>query len=325
VGPARSVNSVRGIAGSHHCLNVTIRSGVTRAIGTYPELLLVLAGAVVGLSAGRPLRWVGGRQGINVLLAILVFATAVTVSTDSLRRLASSWRQLAAALAMGVTVLPAISWLSSRIVAAGSLRDGIMVIGIAPCEIASVATTALAGGEAALAAAVLIGSTALSVALAGVILALEANQAHVHPLHILVNLVIVVALPLTAGLVVGARARLSEPNKASATTTATAALVGLVALVAAQVHIGAAYGAVLIAIVVIVAVSALLGSALGRNTTKGQAIPLLLTISMRDFAIAAGLASAAFGPSAAAPLGLYGVVVILWGTAVAGRLRARQT
>jgi predicted Na+-dependent transporter len=294
---------------------VTIRSGVTRMVGTYPELLLVLVAAVVGLGVGRPLRWAGGHQGINILLAVLVFATAITVSTDSLRRLTSSWKQLGAALALGITVLPAISWLASRIVA----------IGVAPCEIASVATTALAGGEAALAAAVLIGSTTLSVALAGVILSLEANQSHVHPLHILVNLCVVVALPLVVGLLVSAKAPLSRAGEANATKVATAALVGLVALVAAQVHIGVAYVAVLIAIVIIVAVSAVLGSALGRTTTKSQATPLLLTISMRDFAIAAGLATAAFGPSAAAPLGLYGVVVIVWGTAVAGRLRIRPT
>ena len=33
---------------------------------------------------------------------------------------------------------------------------------------------------------------------------------------------------------------------------------------------------------------------------------------MRDFAIAAGLAAAAFGPAAAAPLGLYGIAVLIW-------------
>jgi hypothetical protein len=44
---------------------------------------------------------------------------------------------------------------------------------------------------------------------------------------------------------------------------------------------------------------------------------------MRDFAIAAGLATAAFGTSAAAPLGLYGMMVLLWGTGAAGWLRQR--
>jgi len=44
---------------------------------------------------------------------------------------------------------------------------------------------------------------------------------------------------------------------------------------------------------------------------------------MRDFAIAAGLAAAAFGPAAAAPLGLYGIMVLVWGTAVGSALRGR--
>jgi len=45
---------------------------------------------------------------------------------------------------------------------------------------------------------------------------------------------------------------------------------------------------------------------------------------MRDFAIAAGLAATAFGPAAAAPLGLYGILVLVWGTAMAGVLRQRS-
>jgi hypothetical protein len=46
---------------------------------------------------------------------------------------------------------------------------------------------------------------------------------------------------------------------------------------------------------------------------------------MRDFAIAAGIAATAFGPAAAAPLGLYGIVALVWGTALAGALRQRTT
>jgi predicted Na+-dependent transporter len=51
---------------------------------------------------------------------------------------------------------------------------------------------------------------------------------------------------------------------------------------------------------------------------------ILLTTSMRDFAIAAALAAAAFGPSAAAPLGVYGMAVLIWGTGSAGFMRARS-
>jgi BASS family bile acid:Na+ symporter len=299
-------------------------SRVARIVGAYPELLLVLCAAGIGLAVSRPLRWLDSHQGINAFLAVLVFATAVTVPIDALGRLAARWRRLAVALVAGATVLPAVSWVASRIVSAGPLRNGIMAVGLAPCEIASVATTALAGGDPAIAAAVLIGSTVLSVATAGAILSLEASGAQVHPLHILVNLAVVVALPLAAGLLLRAKAGITGGREAAARKTATAALGVLVALVAAQVNLATTYVAVFAAIVIIIGVSAGLGLALGRATTTDLSIPLLLTSSMRDFAIAAGLASTAFGASAAAPLGLYGVLVIVWGTAIAGRLRAKN-
>jgi ACR3 family arsenite efflux pump ArsB len=85
------------------------------------------------------------------------------------------------ALAAGVIVPPVLSWAVAQMVAAGPLRDGIMTIGLAPCEIASVATTALAAGEAALSAGILIGSALITVAAAGPILALEAGHASIHP------------------------------------------------------------------------------------------------------------------------------------------------
>ncbi len=117
------------------------------------------------------------------------------------------WPSLLAALAAGITLLPALSWAVSLIVAPGSLRHGIMTAGLAPCEIASVATTAMAGGEAALSAGVLIGSTVIAVAAAGPILTLEAGHAAVRPGHIIISLALVVALPLAAGVLLRARIR----------------------------------------------------------------------------------------------------------------------
>jgi len=303
-----------------------------RAIfASYPELVAVLAAAVLGLSVQRPLAWLAGHQGINVLLAILVFATAITIDPAALRRLARAWRSLLTALAVGITVLPALSWAASRLVAAGSLRDGVMAVGLAPCEIASVATTAMAGGEAAVAAGVLIGSTVAAVALAGPILTLEAGRAGVSPGGIIANLALVVALPLAVGLAARASAGrlaatrvLATPRaEAFAGRIALAAVAALVALIAAEVHLSAAYLAVAAALLVFLLGSALAGRALGARSARPTATALLLTTSMRDFAIAAGLAAAAFGPAAAAPLGLYGVLVLVWGTAVAGLLRQR--
>ena len=336
-------------------------------LASYPELAAVLAAAIIGLSVQRPLAWLAARQGINVLLAVLVFATAVTIEPAALRRAAAAWRPLLAALAIGVTVLPALAWAAARMVPAGPLRDGVLTVGLAPCEIASVATTAMAGGEAAVAAGLLIGSTVAAVAVAGPILALEAGRAGFSPSGVIGNLALVVALPLAVGIALRAsagpaadvraersprapappavgvraeraptrislRAWLSATTRALATPraqriashVALAAVAALVALIAAEVHFSAGYAAVAAALVVFLLASVVVGRLLGLRAPRPVAAALLLTTSMRDFAIAAGLAAAAFGPAAAAPLGLYGILVLVWGTAAAGALRHRE-
>ena len=348
-------------------------------LARYPELAAVLVAAIIGLSVQRPLAWLAARQGINVLLAVLVFATAVTIEPAALRRAAAAWPRLLAALAIGVTVLPALSWTVARMVPAGPLRDGVLTVGLAPCEIASVATTAMARGEAAIAAGALIGSTVIAVAIAGPILALEAGHAGFSPGGVIANLALVVALPLAAGIALRASARPSadvraersrrapdppppgirdeRPLRASdppavgvpeeraptriawrawsataralatpraqraASHVALAAVAALVALIAAEVHLSAGYATVAAALVVFLLASAVVGRLLGLRAPRPVAAALLLTTSMRDFAIAAGLATAAFGPAAAAPLGLYGILVLVWGTAAAGALR----
>ena len=300
-----------------------------RVLAAYPELAAVLVAAVAGLSARRPFGWLTAHQGINALLVILVLATAVTIDPDALRRLARAWRHVAVAVLAGVTVLPALSWAAAQLVPAGPLRDGVLVTGLAPCEIASVATTALAGGEAAVAAGVLIGSTIATVLFAAPILTLEAGRAGFSPAGVIANLAIVVALPLAAGITlrcgIPATARFLGTGAAqrAAARTALAAVAALVALVAAEVRPSASYGAVAAALLLFLAVSAVIGRLLGARSPRPVGAALLLTTSMRDFAIAAALAAAAFGPAAAAPLGLYGVAVLVWGTATAGTLRAR--
>jgi predicted Na+-dependent transporter len=381
-------------------------SRVRSLVAGYPELALILVAAACGLVWQPPLAWLAGHQGINAVLVALVFATAVTIEPAAIGRIAGAWRSLAAALLAGITALPALSWAVARIVPDGPLRDGVLTLGLAPCEIASVATTAMAGGDVALSAGVLIGSTVITVLFAGPLLRLEASGpggANVSPAGIIVSLALVVALPLAAGMTlrwrVRSAARLSKP--AAATAMIMVAL--LVALIAAEVRLSARYWTVAAALAAFLAGSAVLGWLLGwlsgslpgwpphsppgslphslphsppgspphsppgspphsppgspphsppgspphsppgspprsppgwlpgslphspRRIRPGRPAraALLLTTSMRDFAIAAGLAAAAFGTGAAAPLGLYGILVLAWGTAAAGFLRRR--
>jgi predicted Na+-dependent transporter len=304
-----------------------------RLIAGYPELIAVLVAAVIGLTVQPPLAWLASHQGINILLAVLVFATGITIAPAAVRGATAAWPSLLAVVAAGITVLPALSWAVSRFVAAGPLRDGVMTVGLAPSEIASVAITAMAGGEAALSAGILIGSTVTTVAVAGPVLALEAGHAAVRsansphpasavdPAHIVASLALVVALPLAAGLALRARVPLTPRAEPAAAVTATVTVAALVAVIASQVHLSGRYLPVAAALGLFLAGSAVAGRLLGARSARPAAAAVLLTTSMRDFAIAAGLAAAAFGPAAAAPLGVYGILVLGWGTAAAGVLR----
>jgi predicted Na+-dependent transporter len=299
-------------------------TGLGRAtLSKYRELVLVGAAAVIGLTVHRPLLWLVRHQGIDAFLVVLVFSTALGIAPRSLRRLPSSWRPLCLALAVGIGVLPLLSWLAAQLVTLGALRHGVMTIGLAPCEIASIATTAMAGGDVALAGGVLIGSTVLTVALAGPILAIEAPGTSVHPGHIVVNLLLIVAAPLAAGVTLRSLVALPPRAELAASNTSALAVAVLVALVAAEVRFSTAYVPVVAAVLAFLAASAVVGHLVGQIGGRASRQALLLTVSMRDFAIAAGLATAAFGPAAAAPLGLYGVAVLVWGTGAAGFMRAR--
>jgi predicted Na+-dependent transporter len=229
------------------------------------------------------------------------------------------------ALVLGITVLPVLAWADGFLVHAGPLRDGVLTIGLAPCEIASIAMTAAAGGEVALTGGILIGSTVCTVALSGPILGLEVAHAVVHPAHIITNLALVVILPLLAALLLRIRLPLPASLEGAAAGTGAVAVAGLVALIASQVHFALAYVGVVAAIALFMGATIGVGIVMAKRTAREIGRSLLLTVSMRDFAIAAGLAAAAFGPKAAAPLGLYGIAVLAWGTGCAGFLRARDT
>jgi len=321
----RSTESCR--ATESHRTTRTWRSvlvGLGHGARDYLELLAVLAAVAVGLTIRSPLAWAASHDGIDILLGILVFAVGLTIEPAAIRRLPRHWRPLLFTVASGVTVLPALAWAVGHLVAPGFLRDGVLTVGLAPCEIASVATTTLAGGEAVLATGVLIASTLATIAVAGPILSLEVGHSAVHPAAIAANLALVVLLPLVAGMAVRACVAFGQPWTNVATTVAMLTVAGLVAEIAAEIHFAAGYLGVAGALVAYVAGSALVGQGLGLRSDRPVATAVLLTVSMRDFAIAAGLAAAAFGAAAAAPLGLYGVAVLGWGTAVVGWRRQRS-
>ncbi|GAC1517693.1 MAG: hypothetical protein NVS1B12_05050 [Acidimicrobiales bacterium] len=287
------------------------------ASDSHIELVLVAGAAVLSQAVPEPARFLVDHRGLDVSLAVLVFATAIAIPPSAFRGLSTNAGRLTTALASGAVILPVLSWALSHLVHPLALRRGVLTVGLAPAEIASVATTSLAGGDSAVAAGMLVGSTLLTVAAAGVGLRLLGGGGPIHLLPLLTNLGLVVGAPMIAGIAIRTRLTLSDRQEAAAERLSVAVVTLLVWLVASNVNLSVSYIAVAVALLLFVGGSAVLGVALGCRAPTPIATALLLTTSMRDFAVAAAIAVAAFGAASAAPLGLYGVIAIGWGMAVA--------
>lgn len=284
-------------------------------------LPLVLASAVLGGTVPGPARWGVEHGGITTALTVLVLAVGLGLPVTELTRTRAHSQRIVVVVAVPVVVLPALAWAASRLVSPGPLRDGVISAGVAPTEVAAVALAALAGGSAALAATVLIGSTLTTILLAAPTLdLLTTTPTSSSNGSLLITLLANVALPLTVGITL--RAALPGRHEPAADTVSsggtTLAVLVLIWLVASQAHLGSTYLQAGLALLLFLGASTLTGALLTRGLPAAIRTSLLLPVAMRDFAIAAGIAAHAFGPPAAAPLALYGVLVLVLG-AVAAR------
>ncbi len=280
-------------------------------------MVFVIAAGAAGVAAPSPGRAVAAGNGIDIALAVLVFATGLSLRLADLAAVRLAWRRIAVVLLVSTTALPVLAWAASHLIGDAVLRSGMQTVGVAPAEVATVALCVIAGGEAAVCATLLAASTIICVVAAGPIMSLLGASVIVSSAGLLGNLAVVIALPLAAGIAL--RAVWSPGPRLDAVVRLVTVLALLLLLwqVASQIKLDLAYTRVIIALVAYVAGSAVLGKVLAARAPARRATAVLLPVAMRDFAVAAGIATAAFGPAAAAPLGAYGVLVLLAGSAVA--------
>ncbi len=288
-------------------------------------LVLVLAVAAVGAAGPAPGRALAAANGIDTALAVLVFATGLSIRLADLAAVRLAWRRITVVLLVSTAALPVLAWAASLLIGDPVLRSGMQTVGVAPAEVATVALCVIAGGDAAVCATLLAASTVITVVAAGPILSLLGAPVIVSAAGLLGNLAAVIALPLAAGIAVRAAWSPGPGLDAVVRLVTVLALLVLLWQVASQIKVDSAYTRVIIALVVYVAGSAVLGRVLATGAPAGRATAVLLPVAMRDFAVAAGIAAAAFGPAAAAPLGAYGVLVLLAGSGVTLIARRRPS
>ncbi|HET9072529.1 MAG TPA: bile acid:sodium symporter [Acidimicrobiales bacterium] len=277
--------------------------------------LVVVVGGV-GVAVGAPARVLDRAGAVDPTLAVLVFTAGLTIDAAGLGDARWHWARFVTVLAASSVALPALAWALAQLVP-GPARDGILAVGVAPSEVASLGLAAMAGGEVAVSAALLIASSVVTVVASGPILTLESGAAGVHAGGLLTTLALVVGLPLAAG---AAARRLLDGRPGlldAGRLLGIAVLLGLLWEVAGEVQLRVAYLAVTAALAGFLAGAGLLGWLLARGLPAPTRPAVLLPVSMRDFAVAAGIAASAFGPRAVGPLGVYGLLVLLAGAVVA--------
>ena len=256
----------------------------SHAARAYEELVLIVGVAVLSQAVPGPARLVVDHSGLDVCLAVLVLVTALSIPPAAFRSLGALGGRLVAALAAGSVILPALSWLVSRLVSVASLRRGVLVVGLAPAEVASVAAASLAGANAPVAAFLLVTSTLVTVGGAGIALRWLGGAADINVLGLLGHLALIVGAPMTVGLVLRAQFSVLARFELVLARLSVALVTVLVWLVASQVRLSSAYLGVAVALVLFLAASAIVGVALGWKAPRPVATAVLLSTSIRDFA-----------------------------------------
>jgi predicted Na+-dependent transporter len=278
-------------------------------------LPLALAAALLGLVAPAP----GLAARSDLLLAALVLLTALGVPPEAPAALRRRGR-LVLALSLGpLAVLAPLAWALSRAFAS-PVREGLLALGLAPTEVAAAGLVALAGGEAALVLAVVCGSLAASAVAGPLLLATLGDAPGADPLPLAARFALVVLAPLAIGLLTRARVPRLAAGDDDLAAAATVVLALLVYASLGATDLGglgsaaAGAGAFLAATAAVAVVAVRL---LGRPDRPAAA----LAIALRDFAVASALAGQAYGAAAAGVAGVYGVLMLVAGAAVATWLR----
>ncbi len=295
---------------------------VSRLLALAPRWLTPIALLAAALGLLAPSATLAAHS--DLVLALLVLATALGISFAELARLRNHVREVAILSLAALPLLAGAAWLLGRPFAP-VVRDGLLAVGLTSAEVAAVGLVALAGADATIALGVLTGSLVLA-ALVGplAIGPLSGATVHVGAGDLLGRFALVVLVPLLVGIAARSRRELSSRLAAAdpareGVAALTVALLVYAALSGAHgaSHLGAALLASVAFLLVCVALAELWRRVAAR---RASAVPGAFTIAMRDFAVAAALATQAFGARAGAVPGVYGVVMLVAGAIAAGRL-----
>lgn len=289
---------------------------------TLPRRLVPLVAVATVLAIAVPSHAVADRS--DLLLALLVLVTALGITASELMALRRHAGVVAVLSVVPFIVLVAAAWAVGRPFDA-DIRHGLLAVGASSAEVASVGLVALIGADATIALGAVVGSLVLSALLGPVALGVIAGaSAHGGTVHLLGRFALVVIVPLILGVAIRSRAAAAlTAHDGEREGVAALAVAALVYAALSGIPAGGPIVSAILASLAFLAVCGAAAEAWSRLAPRTAATPGALTIGMRDFAVAAALATQAFGTAAAGVPGIYGVIMLVSGTAAASA-RARR-
>lgn len=261
----------------------------------------------------------------DLVLAVLVVLTALGIPPDELWALHSRWKAVLALSLVPFAVLVPLAWTLSLLFES-PVREGVLTLGLSSTEVAAVGLVALAGGDAALALGALAGSLVAAATLGPLVVSVLASEAaSADPAELLGRFALVVLAPLAAGVlarVIWPRLARGEPWFAAGSTLA---VVILIYVSLSGTSSGDDLAPALAASAAFLALSAVPAFGWARLVAGEQRPAVAFAVGLRDFAVAATLATQAFGSPAATVGGIYGVLMLVAGALATAVLRRRTS
>ncbi|MDS0298077.1 Na+-dependent transporter [Halogeometricum sp. S1BR25-6] len=297
---------------------------LTDAVEDYLLLWILLS---VGVGVALPRLSVITRAS-TLILAVMIGSISLTLSVEQFRRI--DVRTLGLVLAGHVT-MPFVAFGVARgLGLSAHLTVGFVILGAVTPELVTPVMTELAGGDTALSTTALVAIGVGSAGFVPAVLSLLVGEIDVPTAPIVEQLLVAVVAPILVAI--GARARFPDRvARYDASYPAVSALMVILVIggvTAANATVIRSNASLLVDVgigaVALNGVGYLSGYLLGYSAPRPTRIASMLSVGMRDFAVAAALVVAAgLPPIASVPAVAFGVVEMVTSAGLARLLKRR--
>lgn len=286
-------------------------------------LFLVATFAVLGI-ASPSFSFLSGYVGL--ILFFMMLGLGLTLPLKDFVKAAKVPQRILVALIAQYTVIPIIAFSLTFLIDDPGLAVGILIIGSAPSEITSALMVYLAGGDLALATAILGSSILMAPLVMPLLLTVfVGGSVAVNMFEVLEELVLIVVIPLLLGSSLRTRLpRLERYREQFASMSSIMVILLILAVASSNTR------TILEPSILPLAFSLLALNLLGYLTgfTLGKALKYeggseiyTFTVGMKEFGVGTAVALKFFGAEAAIPSAIYGIIMLLTAPALIKILR----